>query len=85
MRRMLGMTFITFFIDPTTTFLSCDWGTSAFRLRLVERELLKILAETHSKEGNAVGGVFQSSVRMTVLVRTVSPGRYRLRSPYRNA
>ena len=40
-------------MDPTTTFLSCDWGTSAFRLRLVEREPLKILAETHSKEGNA--------------------------------
>ena len=31
-------------MDPTTTFLSCDWGTSAFRLRLVDREPLKILA-----------------------------------------
>ena len=41
-------------MNPSTTaFLSCDWGTSAFRLRLVERETLKILAETHSKEGNA--------------------------------
>ena len=40
-------------MNPTTTFLSCDWGTSAFRLRLVERATLKVLAETHSKEGNA--------------------------------
>ena len=40
-------------MDPKTTFLSCDWGTSAFRLRLVEREPLKILAETSSREGNA--------------------------------
>ncbi|MDO7853274.1 2-dehydro-3-deoxygalactonokinase [Hymenobacter convexus] len=35
------------------TFLSCDWGTSSFRLRLVERETLKVLAEESSKEGNA--------------------------------
>jgi 2-dehydro-3-deoxygalactonokinase len=40
-------------MDPKTTFLSCDWGTSAFRLRLVERETLRILAEESSKEGNA--------------------------------
>ena len=40
-------------MDSKTTFLSCDWGTSAFRLRLVERETLQILAEESSKEGNA--------------------------------
>ena len=40
-------------MDRTTVFLSCDWGTSAFRLRLVERATLKILAEESSKEGNA--------------------------------
>ncbi len=40
-------------MDPKTTFLSCDWGTSSFRLRLVERAGLKILAEESSKEGNA--------------------------------
>ncbi|MCC3151705.1 2-dehydro-3-deoxygalactonokinase [Hymenobacter sp. BT770] len=40
-------------MNPTSTFLSCDWGTSSFRLRLVEREGLKILAEESSKEGNA--------------------------------
>jgi len=40
-------------MTPETTFLSCDWGTSSFRLRLVERETLKILAEESSKEGNA--------------------------------
>jgi 2-dehydro-3-deoxygalactonokinase len=40
-------------MDSKTIFLSCDWGTSSFRLRLVERETLKILAEESSKEGNA--------------------------------
>ena len=35
------------------TFLSCDWVTSAFRLRLVERETLNIIAEESSKQGNA--------------------------------
>lgn len=40
-------------MTPPTTFLSCDWGTSSFRLRLVERETLQVLAETSSKEGNA--------------------------------
>ncbi|WP_375416705.1 2-dehydro-3-deoxygalactonokinase [uncultured Hymenobacter sp.] len=40
-------------MNSETTFLSCDWGTSAFRLRLVEREGLKILAEESSKQGNA--------------------------------
>ncbi|HEX8326827.1 MAG TPA: 2-dehydro-3-deoxygalactonokinase [Hymenobacter sp.] len=40
-------------MDPKTTFLSCDWGTSSFRLRLVERAGLKVLAEAKSKEGNA--------------------------------
>ena len=47
------MTFNNNPMSPTTTFLSCDWGTSSFRLRLVEREGLKILAEESSKEGNA--------------------------------
>jgi len=40
-------------MNPKNTFFSCDWGTSAFRLRLVERATLKVLAETHSQEGNA--------------------------------
>ncbi|WP_210516576.1 2-dehydro-3-deoxygalactonokinase [Hymenobacter terricola] len=40
-------------MPPKPTFLSCDWGTSSFRLRLVERETLTILAETSSGEGNA--------------------------------
>ena len=34
-------------------FLSCDWGTSSFRLRLVSTSDFKILAERESKEGNA--------------------------------
>lgn len=31
--------------------MSCDWGTSSFRLRLVETETAEILYEIHSKEG----------------------------------
>ncbi len=34
-------------------FLSCDWGTSSFRLRLVEAETLDILAEQTSDQGIA--------------------------------
>lgn len=34
-------------------FLSCDWGTSSFRLRLVEAETLDILAEQTSNQGIA--------------------------------
>ena len=40
-------------MNPETVFLSCDWGTSSFRLRLVERATLTILAQESSKEGNA--------------------------------
>ena len=40
-------------MDSKTIFLSCDWGTLSFRLRLVKRASLKILAEESSKEGNA--------------------------------
>ncbi|MDB5013883.1 MAG: hypothetical protein JWQ25_2085 [Daejeonella sp.] len=35
----------------TNKFLSCDWGTSSFRLRLVEVEGFRIIAEVSSKEG----------------------------------
>lgn len=34
-------------------FLSCDWGTSAFRLRLIEAETLEIIAEESTNEGIA--------------------------------
>ncbi|HLU90688.1 MAG TPA: 2-dehydro-3-deoxygalactonokinase [Cyclobacteriaceae bacterium] len=34
-------------------FLSCDWGTSSFRLRLVEAETLKVLEERKSEQGIA--------------------------------
>lgn len=34
-------------------FLSCDWGTSSFRLRLVETETLNILAEQKTDQGIA--------------------------------
>ena len=34
-------------------FLSCDWGTSSFRLRLIEANTLDILAEQRSDQGIA--------------------------------
>lgn len=34
-----------------STFLSCDWGTSRFRLRLVATENLEVLAETETDDG----------------------------------
>lgn len=34
-------------------FLSCDWGTSSFRLRLVEESTLHVLAEEKSDQGIA--------------------------------
>lgn len=34
-------------------FLSCDWGTSTFRLRLVEVNALRVIAEEKSEEGIA--------------------------------
>ncbi|TCD00067.1 2-dehydro-3-deoxygalactonokinase [Pedobacter psychroterrae] len=34
-------------------FLSCDWGTSSFRLRLIEAEGLKVLADIKNKQGIA--------------------------------
>src|SRR3954454_3317815 len=36
------------------TFISCDWGTSAFRLRLVNAETREILATIKTDQGNAV-------------------------------
>ena len=35
------------------TFISCDWGTSAFRLRLVDAETKTVLAEVKTNEGIA--------------------------------
>src|SRR5438034_1659151 len=34
-----------------TSFLSCDWGTSSFRLRLIEGSSGRVLAESLSDEG----------------------------------
>ena len=31
--------------DPGSHFISCDWGTTSFRLRLVETHTLRVLAE----------------------------------------
>ena len=36
------------------TFISCDWGTSSFRLRLIEIETQNVLAEVTSPQGIAV-------------------------------
>jgi 2-dehydro-3-deoxygalactonokinase len=37
----------------TDQFISCDWGTSAFRLRLIDTTDFSVLAEVKQKEGNA--------------------------------
>lgn len=34
-------------------FISCDWGTTAFRLRLIDSRDFSILAEVKQKDGNA--------------------------------
>lgn len=36
---------------PQKTFLSCDWGTSHFRLRLVDTDSLAVLAEIKTEQG----------------------------------
>jgi 2-dehydro-3-deoxygalactonokinase len=47
-------------------FFSCDWGTSSFRLRLVQAEDFKIIAESGSTEGIAVTHtLWQSSAAST--------------------
>lgn len=40
-------------MEEPELFLSCDWGTTSFRLRLVSTLDFKILAERVSNEGNA--------------------------------
>ena len=34
-------------------FISCDWGTSSFRLRLIETDTRQVLAESRSAQGIA--------------------------------
>ncbi len=41
----------TFGMRPSSHFLSCDWGTSSFRLRLVDRTSLSVLAAVQHSEG----------------------------------
>jgi len=43
---------------PESCFLSCDWGTTSFRLRLVQTNNLQILAELKNHEG--ITATFQS-------------------------
>ena len=40
-------------MGATELFLSCDWGTSAFRLRVIKMPELTILAEESTKQGTA--------------------------------
>ena len=40
-------------LDLDRYFLSCDWGTTSFRLRLVETATLRVAAELKNKEGIA--------------------------------
>jgi len=45
-----------------TTFLSCDWGTSSFRLRLIETASGKTVAESLSNEG--IKQVYESWIKL---------------------
>lgn len=45
-------------------FLSCDWGTSSFRLRLVEAGSLNIIAE--EKSGTGIAGTYQQWQQTTL-------------------
>lgn len=45
-------------------FLSCDWGTSSFRLRLVETNSLHIIAE--EKSGAGIAGTYQQWQQTTL-------------------
>ncbi|UOQ70009.1 hypothetical protein [Hymenobacter cellulosilyticus] len=40
-------------MEELTHFLSCDWGTSSFRLKLVELPNLRVVGTAKSDEGNA--------------------------------
>ena len=40
-------------IDPDRYFFSCDWGTTSFRLRLVETDTLRVAGELKNNEGIA--------------------------------
>src|SRR5258708_5697166 len=42
--------------EPASCFLSCDWGTSTFRLRLVDAATLEIAAESKGDDG--IGATF---------------------------
>jgi 2-dehydro-3-deoxygalactonokinase len=44
-------------INKENYFLSCDWGTSSFRLRLVETNTLHVIAEERS--GAGIAGTYQ--------------------------
>jgi 2-dehydro-3-deoxygalactonokinase len=41
-------------IDASKQFLSCDWGTSSFRMRLVDANSLTVLGEVRSDQGIAL-------------------------------
>lgn len=40
-------------MDPKEYFISCDWGTSSFRLRLIDAKDFRVLAEVKAKDGNS--------------------------------
>lgn len=50
--------------DRMNYFLSCDWGTSSFRLRLVETDSLHIMAEERS--GAGIAGTYQQWQQTTL-------------------
>ncbi|MFY0607594.1 MAG: 2-dehydro-3-deoxygalactonokinase [Cyclobacteriaceae bacterium] len=66
-------------MNKTTHFLSCDWGTTNFRIRLVHRETLAIIKEHTSYEGIKVlndqaknSGITPSAFFSSFLLRQVA-------------
>ncbi len=56
-------------------FLSCDWGTSAFRLRLVRRHPLKVMDEYATAEGvQAVSRALTGASRRRAFLRILRRG-----------
>lgn len=62
-------------VNTAAVFLSCDWGTSAFRLRLVDRRGLRVRAEIATDDGvQAVAAAGQGPVRRRAFLRVLRRG-----------
>jgi 2-dehydro-3-deoxygalactonokinase len=63
-------------MKSTDRFLSCDWGTSRFRLRLVDRTTLRILAQHGTDDGiQSIAAIHPAGdARRTALGRVLAAG-----------